>query len=196
MLSVYSVKYIGTSSPAVHDDYRSARGRRPRGRLLFDVNRPRIRVWRTGAHLPHHDPGSRQSGPGIGCTVPDRTVRKRHVVQGPSHHHRTAAQRLLHRVSDRGSISRHRRGRSWIVRPGAAGLADARLQRSSREYRRLVVRLGQRLPRFRQTSHGFEMVEPLPIEPLVAQHFSVCFSKNLFSIFNPAFHPSPSMTRA
>jgi len=121
----------------VRDDYQPARGRRvrhPGGLLLFDVGRPRLRVRRARADVPHHDPGSRQGGSGVGRPVPDRAVRERHVVKSPRHPHRAAAERLLHRVPDRGPSARNRRGRRRIVRPGAAGLSDARLQRSDREY--------------------------------------------------------------
>jgi len=133
----YNILLRDTSRPAaVRDEYQPARRRRrrrPGGRLLFDARCPRLRVRRAGAHVSHHDPGSRQGGPGVCRPVQDRTVGERHVVKDPRHPNRAAAQRLLHRVPDRGPSARNRRGCRRVVRPGAAGLADARLQRSGRE---------------------------------------------------------------
>lgn len=120
----------------MRDEHQPARGRRrrrPGGRLLFDARRPRLRVRRARAHVSHHDPGSRQGGPGVRRPLQDRTVGERHVVEGPRHPDSAEAQRLLHRVPDRGPSARNRRGCRRVVHPGAAGLADARLQRSDRE---------------------------------------------------------------
>lgn len=128
---------------AVRDDYQPARGHRVRhlgGRLLFDVRR-RSRLWirRTGADVSHHDPGSRQSGSGVCRPVQDCGVGERHVLEGSRYPHGAAAQRLLHWVPGRGPNVRNRRRCRRIVRPGAAGLADARLQRSDREYIHYVI---------------------------------------------------------
>lgn len=124
-------------------DYQPARGRRvrhPGGRLLFYARRrSRLRIRRAGADVSHHDPGSRQSGSGVCRPVQDRGVGERHVLEGSRHPDGAPAQRLLHRVPGRGPNARDRRGCRRIVRPGAAGLADARLQRSDREYIRYAI---------------------------------------------------------
>lgn len=127
----------------MRDDYQPARGRRvrhPGGRLLFHARRrPRLRIRCAGADLSHHDPGPRQSGSGVCRPLQDCGVGKRHVLEGSRHPHGAAAQRLLHWVPGRGPNARNGRGCRRIVRPSAAGLADARLQRSDREYIHYVI---------------------------------------------------------
>lgn len=94
----------------------------------------RLRDRGARADVPHDGARTRQAGPEpADGPVQAVSVRERHVVPDPGHADRAQGQRLFRRLPDPGPRPRHRRRRRRVVRPGAAGLANAGLQRDAGE---------------------------------------------------------------